>query len=167
VIRRHGVEREIAVALSRDVALRIAPFTRDGIAFLRRSVMDGNKSATQKVVAGAAKPDRGHFFLNYGWVLGRGRSGLATTRSSGAHEAHCSLKQSGGRSRRRRHVPRVSVSGKALSRPNSRCWRIRVPIEIEALGSLEIAASAREAGRSKNFVGPDAKRFRSAVRKKL
>jgi hypothetical protein len=44
VISRHGVERGIAVALSRDIAPEDAPFTRDGIASYVDSVMAGTRS---------------------------------------------------------------------------------------------------------------------------
>ena len=160
MISRHGVEREIAVALSRDVAFEDAPFTRDGIASYVDSVMAGIRSPPELSFAGPPTLIADNFF-NSGCVLGE--QGLATTRSRGAHGPHAH-QQSGGRSRRRRHVSwssarsaglarqfprsprvgprerRVRVSGKPCRDQMARCC-CTVPIEIEALGSLEIAVS--------------------------
>ena len=161
MISRHGVEREIAVALSRDVAFEDAPFTRDGIASYVNSVMAGIRSPPELSFAGPPTLIADNFF-NSGCVLGE-QGGLATTRSRGAHGPRL-INSREVESRRRRHVSwssarsaglarqfprsprvgprerRIRVSGKPCRDQMARCC-CTVPIEIEALGSLEIAVS--------------------------
>jgi hypothetical protein len=89
VISRHGVEREIAVALSRYVAFEDAPFTRGGIASYVDSVMAGIRSPPELSLVGRANADRGQF-LQFGGAFSASRSGIGDHSISRGSRAACS-----------------------------------------------------------------------------
>ena len=133
--RRLGVECEIVIGLSRDVAPEEAPFTREGMASWVDAVMAGIEIVDDRYrdyrSLGAPTLIADNFF-NAGCVLGEPIRDWRRTRSRSARRSHAHQRP-GSRSRRWRHDPWSSLRSAGLARqlacftrPGSPEGRIRI-----------------------------------------